>query len=705
MSAAPPPEFELAISQLARTWAEVAGQTTYLAMSGAETEQFLTRLITRLVRVVTATPAEEQAAMEVAAELVANHLTGSRSIGRSIEALARGLPQLPQLRGVNGVDSAVLRVLTALCDGYIDALRRRILDEQEQVAQALLRAKLEAETRFREVFLASTVGLAISTFDGIVVEANRAFAEIVGLPQSDLIGSALSELLRAEDDTMLAKAYRQITVGELPRFWYRRHFTAATGEVAWTHLGASLLHDAYGVPTHHLTVVENITELQLLRQELSRQALYDVLTGLPNERYLMSRLQEVLGKAGPSTEVTLCRLNLDNFSVINDGLGRATGDALLCAVAKRLVELVEESPAMVVRMGGDDFAILLEDGPDSPEPAVLGPSINEALSEPVYYEDRGLALSASSGIVRRAAKGLCPEELLRCANTTLHRAKRIGGGQWSLYDPEADALDWAIYQLAAETPGAFETGQITLGYQPVCQLDNGRIVAIQPVLCWERNDDTVVNHHRCLALAEQSGLLGHLGRWMIREACGTAVALVQEPLLRLDLTTQLSQDPDLVGVVRDALAATGLPAERLRLGMPLVALVGGRAEVLESVGVLAELGIEMVMLCNTAGPEYLSYLEDLPLRSVEISGEVVARIATQPGKDSVVAQAVRQFIPLIQSTGANVIVPSVDTVEQAQWWRSTGANNALGTYFGSPVTVAELPDLLEGGFLGPDRPD
>lgn len=704
MSTASPPEFQLAASQLARAWAQVAGQTTYLAMSGAETEQLLTRLITRLVTAVTTTPVGEQAAMEVAAELVANHLTGSRSIGRSLEVLARGLPQLPQLREINGIDSAVLRVLTALCDGYIDALRRRILDEQELLAQALLRAKLEAETRFQEVFLASTVGLAISTFEGIVVEANDAFADIVGLPQTELIGAALSELLRTEDDTVLAKAYRQIINGELPRFWYRRHFTAATGEVAWTHLGASLLRDAYGVPTHHLTVVENITELHLLRQELSRQALWDVLTGLPNERYLMSRLQEVLEKAGPSTEVTLCRLNLDNFSVINDGLGQAAGDALLCAVAERLVELVAESPAMVVRMGGDDFAILLEDSPHSPQPAALGPSINETLSEPVYYQDRGLALSASAGIVRRAAKGLSPEELLRCANTTLHRAKRLGGGQWSLYDPEADTLDWTIYRLAAEMPGAFETGEITLRYQPVCQLENGRIVAIQSALYWQRNDDTVVNHPTCLALAEQSGLLGQLGRWMIREACATAVALTQQPLLRLDLTTQLSQDPDLVGVVRDALATTGLSAERLQLGMPLVALVRGRGDVLESVGVLAELGIQMVMLCNTAGPEYLFYLEDLPLRSVEISGDVVNRIGAQPEKNSIVAQAVRQYIPLIQSTGASLIVPRIDTAEQAQWWRSTGANYALGSYFGSPVTAAELPDLLKGGYLGPNRP-
>src|SRR5262249_37052144 len=155
--------------------------------------------------------------------------------------------------------------------------------------------------------------------------------------------------------------------------------------------GASLLRDVYGMPTHHLTIVENITELHMLRQELSRQALNDVLTGLPNGQRLMSRLEEVLGTAGPRTQVTLCRLNVAGFSVINDGIGRDAGDTLLRTVADRLSELVQGQSAMVARIGGDEFAILIEDGPESPEPHVLGPRINEVFSEPVYHGGRGLA--------------------------------------------------------------------------------------------------------------------------------------------------------------------------------------------------------------------------------------------------------------------------------------------------------------------------
>ncbi len=710
MSTPAPRESELSTAMLAQAWAEMASQSTYLAMSGGETEQLLVRLITRLVTAVAATPVDEQAAMEVAAELVAHDLTGSRSIGRSIEVLAHGLPRLPDLRDVDRCDAAVLRVLAALSDGYAEALRRRTLDEQELVAQALLQAKLEAEVRFREVFLASTVGIAISTFDGVVVNANHAFAEIVGRTPEDLTGVPLPELLQAQDDTKLAKEYRALTDGKLPRFWHRRQFTAATGEVAWTHLGGSLLHDADGVPTHHLTIVENITELHLLQRELSKQALHDVLTGLPNEHYLMSRLQEVFERAAPSAQVTLCRINLDNFSVISEGLGRTAGETLLCSIASRLSGLVEGHPAMVARMGGDDFAILIEDSPTSPEPRVLAPSINEALSEPVYLDDQGLAVSAGVGIVCRQAGGTSPAELIRAANTTLQRAKRTGGGQWSLDDPQADAMDQAIYRLAAELPGAFENGEITLCYEPVHRLDGGGIVAIQASLHWERtDDDTVVKHSTCLALAEQSGQLGPVGRWMVEKSCTTHSQVLQNPacgalLLRVDLTTHLSQDPDLVAVVRGVLSTTGLRAEQVWIGVPLTALVHARGDVMDNVGVLAELGIQMVMLCNTAGPEYMAYLEDLPLNAVEISPDIVARIAARPGKDSVVAQALRQSIPLVHSTGASVIVPGIDTAEQAQWWRDAAANSARGAYFGPLVPESELPNLLATASLSCDLP-
>ncbi len=706
VSAAPPPELGLTQAALAQTWAAVASRTTYLPMSGEEVEQLLARLINRLVTAVAAEPVDEQAGIEVAAELVAHHLAGASSIGRSIEVLGDGLPQLAELQHVDRRDAAALTMLGALASGYAEALRQRTLDEQDQATRAVLQAKQDAErelqaseARFRQVFSEAEVGIAISDLDGTLVAANRVFAGMVGRTPEDLIGAALPKLLHNQDDPSLGAVYYKFASGQLANFRRRGQLTAASGDVAWTLLAGSLLRDPDRVPTHHLIIADDLTEVQLLQKELPRQALHDRLTGLPNEHYLMSHLHGVLEGADPSVQVTLCRVNLDNFSVINDGIGRAAGESLLCSVAERLRDLVTGARAMVARMGADDFAILIEGGMDRRDLSLLAATIIVRLCEPVYLDDRGISVSAGVGVASWPAGEISAGELIRAADTTLRRAKYTGRGQWDLYDPEHDAQQRKRHQLAAEIPGAWECGEIDVQYQPVCRLDSGRIVALQALLRWDRAGGTVLGHSDCLALAEKTGLVVSLGGWIVEKACAVHKDVMhclreRSPLMRVNLTAQLSQDPDLVGVVRRALSATGVPAEQLRVGVPVAALDGGRGDVLDNVGTLVGLGAEVVLLGAAAGPGYLAYLEDLPVGAVEIAADIVARIAARPGDDSVVARAVREAIPLVHSAGATVIVPGVHTPEQARWWRNAGADTAWGAHFGPPVPPPDLYTLL-----------
>ncbi|MGH3999365.1 MAG: diguanylate cyclase domain-containing protein, partial [Pseudonocardiaceae bacterium] len=463
VSPATAPERGLSVAELAHTWAAVASAHADPQVSGEEVEQFLAQLINRLAQVVATAPVDAQAATKVAAELIARGLTVPHGVGRSIEVLGDGLARLTDLRDVEGRDVAVLRVLGALADGYAEALRLRALNEQEQAMRALLDGKLDAErelrvceARFRQIFSVSAVGIAVSDLDGTLVAANRAFAGIVGRAPEDLIGAALPELLDADDDPTLGEAYRALANGELTRFRRQGKITAASGEVSWTFLAGSLLRDPGGVPTHHVIIAEDITELLLLQLELSEQALHDQLTGLPNEHYFMSHLRDLLEGADPAKQVTLCRVDLDSFSVINDGIGRAVGESLLRSVAGRLQELVVDKRAMVARMGTDDFAILIENGMDSRDLGKFAASINDRLSEPVYLDDRGISVSAGVGVVSRPAGGISAGELIRAADATLRRAKRTGRGQWDLYDAEHDAQQRARSLLAAEIPGAWE---------------------------------------------------------------------------------------------------------------------------------------------------------------------------------------------------------------------------------------------------------
>ncbi len=301
-------------------------------------------------------------------------------------------------------------------------------------------------------------------------------------------------------------------------------------------------------------------------------------------------------------------------------------------------------------------------------------------------------------MVHQPASEMPAGELIRAADATLRRAKRTGRGQWCLYDAEHDVQQRKRSQLTAEIPGAWESGEITVRYQPVYRLDGGQIVALQASLRWERADGTVLGHSECLALAEKTGLVVSLGGWVLEKVCSAQIQVSHfwadaAPLSWVNLNAQLSQDPELARVVRGALSDVGVPAERLRVGVPLAALVRGRGDVVDNVGVLADLGVEVALFGTAAGPGYMPYLEDFAVAAVEIAPDIVARIARRPGDDSVVARAVRDAIPLAHSTGATVIVPGVDTPAQAQWWRSAGADAAWGAHFGPPVPDYQLLTL------------
>ncbi|HEY2765844.1 MAG TPA: EAL domain-containing protein [Pseudonocardiaceae bacterium] len=699
----------LTVAELARAWAAVVNRTTYVPLSAAELERRLAELIDRLVTAAAAAQVDRSAVKDVAAELVGHCYIGPRSVGDSIEVLGDGLPRLECLRRRDGLSAAVLTVLGTLTGGYVEAQRQHTFDEQQGIIQALLRAKQDAErglrvseARFREIFSSSAVAIAISDLGGALADANQAFADLVHRDMADLAGAPLLDLLHARGDAGLIEVYRELSTGERARFRRRQQLTNAKGDVLWTYLSGSLLHDADGAPSHHITIVEDFTEVHLLQHELSDQVLHDKLTGLPNEHYFMSHLQKVLERAEPSALVTVCRVNLDSFSVINDGIGRTTGEQLLRSVAARLQGLVKGERAMVARMGTDDFAILIEETVQTPDAGVLAAAINEELSEPVYLGDRGFAVSAGVGVVRRHAGGISPGELIRSADATLHRVKRSGRGQWGLYDADADAQERDRYRLAVEMPAAYENGEVSLEYQPVRGLDSGRVIALQALLRWNRPDGTVVAHPDCLALAEVTGLVLTLGRWMLQSACADLARWHAElgtaaPLLRVDLTPRLSQDPDLMAVVYGALSSTGAAAGHTRIGVPLVALSRDRGDAVDNVQVLTDVGAGVVLLGAAAGPGYMAYLEDLPVNAVEIAPQTVDRIGRRPGNDSVVTQAVRQAIPLVHSTGATVVVPGVDSAEQADWWRDAGADSALGAHFGAPLPAGELTTLFDPG--------
>jgi diguanylate cyclase (GGDEF)-like protein/PAS domain S-box-containing protein len=675
---------------LARIWSDAVSPTAEVPLPGDRIEECLLEQLDQLIDALQQEHFCPEPGTEVGAKLVARGFTGEQCLGRTVDILGNALLAQPELDTVNELPAKVVSLLGALASGYVTALGRRTLAQQA--------------AWFREVFDSAPVGMVISRLDGTITETNGALTDILHYPPADLAGRDVVELFHADDAASLRTAYQALTDGKRRRFQRRVTALTARGDTTGVALTISLLRDPVGIPTHHATIVEDVADQQLLEQRVRYQSLHDLLTGLPN-RLAFAIHTEALLEREPTAAVMLCMIDLDGFGIISDGLGIGIGDLLLRSVAERLESLVADESAFVARLDADEFAILIEESPTTPNAATLAARINAELSEPVYLARRGLAVSACVGIARRTAGETDCRELIRAAEATLHRVQRTGRGQWGLFDPAADAEQRARYALATAMPEAWENGQVTLRYQPLVRLDSAamdsdRMVALATLLRWDHPERGIAAHEDCLALAEQTGLVLTIGPWMLRHACEQLRGWRDElgptvPPIRVDLATHLAGDPDLVAVVRDALRAAQLRPEDIQLGMPVEVIVAGHGDALDNVDTLADIGVPTVLTRYGQAVGNLILLESLPVHGVELTGSLVRAAAQQP--DSMVHSALAGLIPLIRRTGIAVAVAGIDDDAQADWWRGAGADSARGAVFAPAVAGQAVPPLLRGG--------
>ncbi len=419
------------------------------------------------------------------------------------------------------------------------------------------------------------------------------------------------------------------------------------------------------------------TELSLLQRQLGHQLLHDALTGLPNRQFFTTRLEEVLNSGTP---ITVYRVELNGFTVINDGLGRPRADKLLTTVAVRLRAAVAGEKAMVARFENAGFAILQEHVPSAADPAAVVRRINDALAEPTQGSDLGPAAAANVGVVRSPPHGADPVELLRAADIALRHAKNKGPGQWQLLAPGDAKEDRRLLRLAAVMPGALARGQLEVGYRLRVRLTDDRPVGVDAFARWPDAEVRGRPRYRCADLAEHTGLGAQLGKWLLRSA-GEQLRRSRSDLpLAVSLSPNQSSAPDLAETVLGILEDAALPATRLQLAMPAAEVFDGRKQAADNLALLAAAGVQTAVHDFGGGAGDPVRLAGLPVRAVWLTPHLVVR-ARQTDKDSLVANGVTGLIALVHLAGVSVGVDDLQTRAEANWWRRAQADTATGPVF------------------------
>lgn len=686
-----------------------------------ERDELVVHLLTltdQLVEAAQAPEVDPSSGRRIGKDLVSAHFTSSDTLARSLALIVGGLPELLHAAPA-GTDVAdriaqlkVAQLSGDIAAGYADSLRERSLDEQDSIYRAALRARKQAEqaltsseSRFRQVFYASPVGVAISKPGGEIIQCNRSLEDILDYSPGELLERDLSELFFPADRPAMQERYRELVTGRAPPLRMRFPLRRADDEQVWVNLVGSVLPDAEEAPRYLVTMVDDISDLQLLEQRLHHQTLHDPTTGLPNRQYFFTHLERVLAGVEPTSVVTLMHLDLDGFSVLNNGLGHDIGDKMLNVVARRLEGVVAKRPAMVARLGADEFAILLEPTDSALDVAALAETIDAELAEPFYSDGVGIALTATIGIVQRRAGECSPQELMRSASAILHRLRGHGPGQWAPFDPETDSAERAELKLAAAMPGALELGQLTVTYQPVVTLADHRLVGIEAGLCWTHPQRGQLSHAQCVRAAERTGVVHAIGRWLLRTAAEQAVAWWERsdgdvPPVVVNLTPSQTQDPDLVATVAAVLAEAGLPPVQLELRAPVAAIrtatgelaSDGGAQAEDNLRVLAELGLRISLHDFGGGIGGMRCLADLSPHTVHVPALVAQQVTGNAS--AILTQAVRMLIHHLRSANINVVAAPVDNAEQAEYCVGIGANWALGALYGPPGPPQHIAALL-----------
>jgi PAS domain S-box-containing protein/diguanylate cyclase (GGDEF)-like protein len=689
-------------AELVGRWAGALTQIIYVARSRDEVEHELNALLDGVIDAVRAD--EPGPAREVGLRLAEFGFTKTECIGATLDLLGSHLLELSELDG----EHAIMPTLSVLATGFTTGMRNRLFAEQEEIKRALTHAKenverdLQAsEELFREVFTSSSVGMALADLDGALVRTNRALATILEYTPNELSELSLTDLFHPSEAQYLTLRYQELLEQDALPFRERRKLRRKGGDSALVYLSGVVIRHPDGAPRHFVLSVEDISDKHLLEDRLRFQLVHDPLTTLANRQRFLSRIEEALAGSKAADSVTVFHIDLDGFAAVNNGAGRAVGDKLLQIVAQRLTRVVEDETATVARLDGDEFGIVIENGPDTPRPAAIAQRINDELGEPHYVGAQGVAATACIAVLENPRRDAVPEQLLQATGITLRRLKASGRRQWALVDGEQGARDRDRFNLAASIPGAWESGEIQLEYQTVVSVGDRRVVAVQPQLRWDHPVQGILDHDECVGVLEETGLALPIGRWKLNRACEQIMSWknrvgVELPQLYVELTRQQASDPDLVSTVQSALIATSMPTEVLRLGMPVQALcmIDGTAE--DNLDVLVDLGVCTVLYEFGTTRGDLACLEDLPVHAVKMADRVVRRISTavEHDKQTMFLRATRDLVPLVRDTGAAVLVGNIHAEEQLAWWGGIGAATASGPLFGTPRPPDEIEELL-----------
>lgn len=562
------------------------------------------------------------------------------------------------------------------------------------VETAANRELARGERRFRLAFEENTSSMAITDADGIVVDVNQAYCDMIGRTMDEVIGQHVLELTHPEDRQATGDVLRQLADNEATQVRYVKRYLHRDGSIVIGDNSTGIIRSEHGDIEGFVASVKDITEERELIAQLSHQALHDPLTGLANRALFEDRLTRALehtARHGGTNALFL--IDLDDFKGVNDTLGHHVGDALLVELARRL-ESVTRASDTLCRFGGDEF-IYLAEGITSP-PEEIAERLLSIFEEPFLENSMSLEQRASIGVVVQNTDRSDPFELIRDVDTAMYEAKRQGNGHYVVFNTEMNDLVSTRFELLRDLRRALALGQMSMHYQPLVHLVTEEIVGFEALMRWHHPRLGPVAPDVFIPLAEQSDLIVELGEFALNEAAAAAASWPpsarsgRQVHVSVNLSARQFHDPNLARTIEQVLSASGLASRRLALEITESATLSDVAGATTLIEDLERLGVTVALDDFGTGYSSLSYLAHLRPDVIKIDHSFVEPI----DKSTDTNPLLESIILFGHQLGLTMVAEGIERPGQLDYLRHVGCDLGQGFLFSPAVPCEQVAELL-----------
>ena len=580
---------------------------------------------------------------------------------------------------------------------------------QQHLISGMRRRLNERDELFRLVSENAGDMIALVDMDGNRLYNSPAYQKVLGYSAEELSTTSSFEQIHPDDRHRVIEAAEHARrTGEGRTLEYRIRHKDGSWRVLES--SASTILDKAGKAEKMVIVNRDITARKHAEEKLLHQNFHDALTGLPNRSLFLDRVQRAFihSMRHPEYKFALLFIDVDDFKKFNDSFGYAAGDAVIVELASRLASSLRRHQAVarlalmphgddsLARLGGDEFGVLLDDIKDPSDAIRVANRIQEAVAAPFAFNGQEVFSSASIGIVLSSTDRDRAEDLLRDADIAMCRAKTAGKARCEVFDGEMHARAVNRLRMERELRAAVARGEFLVHYQPIVQLESGRITGFEALIRWQHPERGVVGPADFIDLAEETGLIVPMNRWLLREICQQGriwqSRYPSEPALTVtaNITSKELVQEDLVSSIRQTLQQTAMSPRHLQLEIRETVAMADAENAAQVLARLKELGIRLSIDDFGTGYSSLSRLQGLPLDTLKIDRSFIMQMEEERESHEIV----RTIVTLAHNLGLKVVAEGVETAAQVERLSLLNCDFVQGYYFSRPASAETITALL-----------